>query len=196
MLDSPGHKAGSGPRYAGGPGVNASSRERNPGGRGRNAAIRGANAAARGSSRGPRYAPDRPDRWWGSRPGRLGVAFTVGGAAAGLVLTVLARSEPGAVLGIFLLAGTAAGVLAVHPRAAYLIIPVPPLAYVAAAILAGLLHDHATDTSHTALALGAAQWIAGGFVAMSAATLLAIVVATARRAADWRRGRAERRPLT
>jgi len=158
--------------------------------------MRGSNAAARGSSRGPRYAPDRPNRWWGSRPGRLGIAFTVGGAAVGLVLTVLTRSEPGAMLGSFLLAGTAAGVLAVHPRVAYLIIPVPPLAYVAAAILAGLFHDHATDTSHTALALSGAQWIAGGFIAMSAATLLAIAVATARWAADWRRSRAERRPLT
>ena len=195
MLDSSGHEAGSGPRYAGGPGVNASSPERSRGGRGRNAALCGPNTT-QGSSRGPRYPPDRPDRWWGSRPGRLGIAFAAGGAAAGLVLTVLTRSEPGAMLGIFLLAGTAAGVLAVHPRAAYLLIPVPPLAYVAAAILAGLLHDRGTDTSHTALALSAAQWIAGGFVAMSAATLLAIVVATARWAADRQRGRAERRPLS
>ena len=195
MLDSSGHEAASGSRFAGGPGANASSRERNPGGRGRNAALSGPNAT-HGSSRGPRYAPDRPDRWWGSRPGRLGITFAVGGAAAGLVLTVLTRTEPGALLGIFLFAGTAAGALAVRPRAAYLLIPVPPLAYVAAAILAGLLHDRATDTSHTALALSAAQWIAGGFVAMSAATLLAIVLATARWAADWRRGRAARRPLS
>ena len=82
-------------------------------------------------------------------------------------------------LGIFLLAGTAAGVLAVRPQAAYLLIPVPPLAYVVAATLAGLVHDRAADTSHTALAISAARWIASGFLAMTAATLLAIVVAAA-----------------
>ena len=98
-------------------------------------------------------------------------------------------------LGIFLLAGTAAGALAVRPRAAYLIIPVPALAYLAAAIVAGLVHDRAADTSHTALVISAAQWIASGFLAMSAATLLAIVVAVARgvggpagRAEDRRQG--------
>jgi len=99
------------------------------------------------------------------------------------------------VLGIFLLAGTAAGALAVHPRAAYLIIPVPALAYLVAAILAGVIHDRAADTSHTALAISAAQWIASGFAAMSAATLLAIAVAVIRWAAQRRRGWAQRRPL-
>ena len=92
-------------------------------------------------------------------------------------------TEPGVLLGIFLLAGTAAGALAVHPRAAYLIIPVPALAYLAAAIAAGLIHDHAADTSHTALAISAAQWIASGFFTMTAATLLAIAVAAGRWAA-------------
>ena len=82
-----------------------------------------------------------------------------------------------------------------HPKAAYLIIPVPALAYLAAAILAGVIHDHAADTSHTALAISAAQWIASGFVAMSAATLLAIGVAVVRWAAQRRRGWAQRRPL-
>ena len=102
-----------------------------------------------------------------------------GGAAAGLLVTLLAGRGPGAMLGIFLLAGTAAAVLAVRPRAAYLLIPVPPLAYVVAASLAGLVHDRAADTSHAALAISAARWIASGFPAMTAATLLAIVVTAA-----------------
>jgi hypothetical protein len=139
-------------------------------------------------------APAGPQRWWGSRPGRLGIALVIGGALAGLLVTVVTGNEPGVALGIFLLAGTAAGVLAVHPRAAYLIIPVPALAYLAAAILAGLIHDHAADTSHTALAVSAAQWIAGGFFMMAAATALAIAVATVRWAAQ-RRGWAQGRPL-
>ena len=99
-------------------------------------------------------------------------------------------------LGVFLLAGTATAVLAVRPRAAYLIIPVPALAYVVAATIAGLIHDRADDTSHTALAIRAAQWIASGFLAMTAATLLAIAVTAARwPAADPARGAEHPRPL-
>ena len=169
MLDRPGHRADSGPHYDGGPGPNARSPRPNPG--------------ARRSSRGGQGPPAGPQRWWGSRPGRLGIAFVIGGALAGLLVTVMTGTEPGVLLGIFLLAGTAAGALAVHPRAAYLIIPVPALAYLAAAIAAGLIHDRAADTSHTALAISAAQWIAGGFFTMTGATLLAIVVAAGRWAA-------------
>ena len=210
MLDRPGHMADSGPRYEGRRGPNAHSLRRNPGARrrgagprgGTEAGARGGGAQARGrpagarrSSRGGPGPPAGPQRWWGSRPGRLGIALVLGGALAGLLVTVVTGSGPGLILGIFLLAGTAAGALAVHPRAAYLIIPVPALAYLVAAILAGVIHDHAADTSHTALAISAAQWIASGFVAMSAATLLAIAVAVVRWAAQRRRGWAQRRPL-
>ena len=178
MLDSPGHKADSGPRYAGGPGPSTHSHRRNRG--------------TRGPDHGRRSPPGRPDRWWGSRPGAAGIGLVIGAAGAGLVATVLSARPPGLVLGIFLLAGTAAGALAVRPRAAYMIIPVPPLAYVVTATVAGLVHDHAAGASRTALAISAAQWAASGFLAMTAATLLAIVVATARWAADRRRHRGQR----
>ncbi len=148
----------------------------------------GRDARARGPSRGRQAPPGPPVRWWGSRPGRAGIALVIGGALIGLLGTVLTGSEPGAALGIFLLAGTAAGALAVRPRAAYLLIPVPAPAYLAAAIAAGLVRDRASDTSHAAMAISAAQWIAGGFLAMTAATLLAIVVAAVRWAADRRTG--------
>ena len=118
----------------------------------------------------------------------MGIGLVIGGTATGLLVTLLAGLGPGPVLGIFLLAGTVAGALAVRPRAAYLLIPVPPLAYLVAATLAGLVHDRAADSSHTALAISAARWMASGFLAMATATLLAIVVA----AAHWAAGR--RRP--
>jgi hypothetical protein len=51
---------------------------------------------------------------------------------------------------------------------------------VGAAVIAGLIHDRATDTSNTALTLNGVQWIASGFVAMTAATILAIVIAAGR----------------
>ena len=137
----------------------------------------GASQARRG--RQPAAAAAARAGGWARDSGTLGIGFVAGGAAAGLLVTLLAGRGPGAMLGIFLLAGTAAGVLAVRPRAAYLLIPVPPLAYVVAASLAGLVHDRAADTSHAALAISAARWIASGFPAMTAATLLAIGVATA-----------------
>lgn len=210
MLDSPGHKADSGPAYARGRGRDTGSRRSGAGSRRSDASTRQSNASgrpgeagshrrdpgARGAQRGrasadPPAGP--PGRWWGTCPGPLGVGLVIGGAAAGLLGTLLAGREPGLVLGIFLLAGTAAGALAVRPRAAYLIIPVPALAYLAAAIAAGLIHDRATDTSHTALVISAAQWIASGFLAMSAATLLAIVVAVVRWVAARRHGWGQRR---
>jgi len=128
----------------------------------------------------------RPSQRWGSRPGRLGVFVVTGCAALGTLVTVAAGTEPGPVLGAAVVAGTAAAALAVRPRSVYVIIPVPALAYVAAATVAGLIHDRAGDTSLTGVAVHLAQWIASGFVAMSIATLLAIAATGVR----WpRRGR-------
>ena len=106
--------------------------------------------------------------------------MVTGSAALGALITVLAGTEPGAVLGVFLVAGTVIAGLAVQPRAAYLIIPVPALTYVVAAVLAGLIHDRAGDATVTALAVHAAQWIASGFLAAITATALAIAVTAAR----------------
>jgi hypothetical protein len=100
----------------------------------------------------------------------------IGATLLGMVITVLAGREPGVVLGVFLVVGTVAAALAVRPGAAYLIFPVPALAYPVAAFIAGLIHDRGVDTSHTAFALSAAQWIAGGFIAMLVATALAVLI--------------------
>jgi len=106
-------------------------------------------------------------------------------AGLGAVVTVLSRSDPGFLLGLLVVIGTLAACLAVSPRRAYLIIPAPSLAYLAAAILAGLIHDRAADTSRTLLAINAARWVASGFLAMAAATALAAVIAGLR----WVRSR-------
>jgi hypothetical protein len=127
-----------------------------------------------------RPPPGGTPRWWGSRPARLGVFVVIGAAAFGMLATVVARTEPGPVLGVLLVAGTLTAALAVRPRAVYLIIPVPALAYVVAATIAGMIHDRSADTSLTGLAVHAAQWIASGFVAISVATLLAITVTAVR----------------
>jgi hypothetical protein len=85
---------------------------------------------------------------------------------------------------VFVVVGAVAAALAIRPSAVYLIFPVPALAYTVTAVIAGLIHDHATDTSRTALALGAAQWIASGFVGMTLATGLAVAIGGYR----WWRG--------
>jgi hypothetical protein len=107
--------------------------------------------------------------------------FTViGGAFAGLLITVFIGREPGFVLGLCVILATLVGAFAVRPRAAYMVIPVPALAYVVAAVVAGYAHDHATDTSHAQLAISALQWVANGFIPMSLATGLAILIAATR----------------
>ena len=118
--------------------------------------------------------------WWGSLTGRGGGCIVVGGAALGALITVLAGTGPGPVLGVSLVAATLAAALAIQPGAVYRIIPVPALAYLVMATVAGLAGDRAAGTSHTALAVSAAQWIASGFLPMTAATLLAIAVTAIR----------------
>ena len=98
-------------------------------------------------------------------------------ALLGMVITVLAGSEPGWILGIFLIAGTIVAALAVRPGASYLIFPVPALAYAVTAAVAGLIHNHDADISRTALVLHAGQWIAAGFIPMTVATALAVLIA-------------------
>ena len=118
--------------------------------------------------------------WWGSLSGRSGVCIAAGGAALGALITVLAGTGPGPVLGVSLVTATLAAALAIQPRAVYRIIPVPALAYAATATVAGVIGDRVASASHTALAVGAAQWIASGFLPMTAATLLAIAVTAIR----------------
>lgn len=114
---------------------------------------------------------------WGTRPGRLGVLTVVAATLLGMVITVLSGSRPGVIMGVLLVVGTVVAALAVRPSATYLIFPVPAPAYAVAAVIAGLIHDRAADTSTTALALNAGQWIAAGFIPMTVATALAVLIA-------------------
>ena len=101
-------------------------------------------------------------------------------AALGTAVTVASHHEPGEALGIFVLAGTLAAATSVRARSVYAIIPVPALAYTMGAGIAGLVHDRAADTTRTALVLSAVQWIAAGFLTMTAATAVAVLIALAR----------------
>ncbi|HEX4059808.1 MAG TPA: DUF6542 domain-containing protein [Streptosporangiaceae bacterium] len=130
--------------------------------------------ASRGRDASPR---------WGNFPGRFGVCVVIGSTALGALLTAVAGQQPGVVLGVFVVAGTLIAALAVRRRTGYLLIPVPALSYLVAAMIAGVIYDRSNDASKAALAIDASQWIAGGFVAMAAATLVAILIFAVR----WRR---------
>ncbi len=125
---------------------------------------------------------------WGALQGGLGVCIIVASAAVGTIATMVARSTPGLLLGLFVVAGTVAAALAVRPRAGRVILPVPVLSYLVAALISGVVYSRSGDTSKTALAIGAAQWIADGFFAMTLATVLAVAITTARWYL-WRRSR-------
>jgi hypothetical protein len=116
------------------------------------------------------------------------VCVIVASTAIGAIATMVTDHAPGVILGFFVVLGTVVAALAVRPRAGRLIFPVPVLAYLVAALMSGIIYNRSGDTSKTAVAIGAAQWIANGFVAMALATALAIVI-IAVRWFFWRRGR-------
>jgi hypothetical protein len=116
--------------------------------------------------------------WEGSLRGALGVCVILGSALIGAIATVVTKNQPGSMLGLFVLAGTVAAALTVQPRTGRLIFPVPALSYVIAALGSGVVYDR--HAGKTAIAVGAAQWIASGFFVMVLATLLAIALTTVR----------------
>jgi hypothetical protein len=99
---------------------------------------------------------------------------------AGGILTVLADAEPGWLLGLFVVAATAVGTSAVRRTAAYVIIPVPVLAYFVVAVIAGMIHDRGVDTTRAILFVNAVQWIASGFFWMFLSTVIAIAITVGR----------------
>ncbi len=105
--------------------------------------------------------------------------IVVATAVLGAIVTVVTKRDPGSVLGWLIVAGTAIAGFAVRPRSAYLLVPVPALAYVVFGLAAGYIR-HQSDPSSAGLAVNAAQWIANGFLTMAAATVLAVVIALGR----------------
>jgi hypothetical protein len=137
-------------------------------------------AAARNARTGrPRPQAPRPPQW-GSLPARRGIVIVLVATAIGVTGTLVMGGAPGAVLGILLVAGSASAAFAVEFRRGYLLIPVPALAYVVGATVSGMFHDRGLDVSHTALAVSATQWFAGGFLWMTAATIAVIAITAAR----------------
>ena len=110
---------------------------------GREGSPPGRERAARGPGRrNPRRSP-APGRW-GALQGGLGVCIIVASAAVGTIATMVTRSTPGFLLGLFVEAGTVAAALAVRPRAGRMIFPVPVLSYLVGALISGIVFDRST----------------------------------------------------
>jgi uncharacterized protein DUF6542 len=117
---------------------------------------------------------------WGSLPGGLGVCIVISGTALGAIATIASGSEPGFLLGLFVVLGTVTAALAVRPCAGWMILPVPALSYLVAALGSGIVYELNSRLSMMSLAIAAAQWIASGFFAMTSATVLAAALTWAR----------------
>jgi hypothetical protein len=122
----------------------------------------------------------------GALPGWAGILAIAGSALVGAIASIVTGKAPGPLLGVVLIAGTFAGTIVVRPRAVYQLIPVPAMAYVAGAIMAGYVHDKSKILDRTGLAAHAGTWVASGFWAMSIATLVAIAVTGVRLFVDYR----------
>jgi hypothetical protein len=135
----------------------------------------GGRLAARRQREAAQSAPG-PSRRWGRLSGWYGTLIVFAAAGIGTVATVAMHRNPGQLLGGSIVVGTLVAALAVRSRAVYLLIPVPAPAYLAGAVAAGLIHEHYAGPSQSGLKISAAEWIAGGFLAMAAATAVAVVV--------------------
>ncbi len=117
---------------------------------------------------------------WGEMPGGRGTLIVLAVAVLGTGVTVAMRRDPGYLLGGTVVVGTFVAALAVRPKAVYQLIPVPALAYLVGALAAGLIHQQSADPSRSGLSISVAQWVAGGFVVMAAATAVAMVITVIR----------------
>lgn len=115
-------------------------------------------------------------RWIGtfSVKRSLTIYFVI--ALLGAVATLVTNRDPGALLGNLIVVGAVIAALTIRRRALYLLIPLPALTYLVLGVLTGLVHDNATDTSTTQLALNFLQWIGNGFFSLCAATILVLLI--------------------
>ncbi len=108
------------------------------------------------------------------------VLIVIAAMLVGIIGTVVTKRDPGSLLGIVVIVGTVIAAIGVRYSSAYLLVPAPTLAYVLGAMASGYVHDRSVDTSHTELALHAAEWIGSGFLWMCAGTIAVLIIAIGR----------------
>jgi uncharacterized membrane protein len=115
-------------------------------------------------------------RLLGKLPTWMALLLLAGGAALGVIVTLIAGQEPGDLLGVFVILGSIAAALAIKRGKVYLIFPAPALTFFVAAILAGKVHDAKLGSSTAGLASGFTQWTAGIFIPAVVATIIVLVI--------------------
>jgi hypothetical protein len=119
-------------------------------------------------------------RWIGRLPvGRATALFTLA-VLLGMIATIVMGQEPGFLLGFCLVAGSVAAAATVRRGRAYAFIPLPAVAYLIASTLAGYVHDSSALTSSKAYVVNFLVWIGGSFVAVTASTVLVVLIALVR----------------
>jgi Domain of unknown function (DUF6542) len=138
----------------------------------------GLGSAAQGFS-GLRFDGLRSDgiaRLLGTLPTWMAMLVLAGGAALGVIITLIAGQEPGDLLGVFVILGSIAATLGIKRGRIYLLFPAPALTFFVAAILTGKVHDAKLGSSTAGLASGFTQWIAGIFIPAVVATILVLLI--------------------
>ncbi len=107
---------------------------------------------------------------------RTTVLVLAGATLLGVIFTLIAGQEPGALLAVFIIAGTIAAALAIRRGAVYLLFPMPAIAFFVAAVATGIVHDSRQASSTAGLGTSFVQWIAGVFFPMVIATILAVLL--------------------
>ena len=110
---------------------------------------------------------------------RAVLVFT-GTVLAGTILTIVMGQEPGFLLGLFLILGSVAATAMVRRGGAHKFIPLPALAYLVAATFTGMAHDSGSLNSSRQFVLDFLTWIGGSFVAVTASTILVVLIALTR----------------
>jgi Domain of unknown function (DUF6542) len=131
---------------------------------------------------GPRGGPaggfrsGTPLRWLGTTSTLTAALVLVGATLIGVVLTLIKGTEPGNLLGFFVILGTFLAAIGVRRGAVHLFFPVPALAFFVAAVITGIVHDRELASSTAGLGASFAQWVAGIFWPAVVATGLVLLV--------------------
>ena len=115
-------------------------------------------------------------RWLGTMSTLTAALVLIGATVVGVAVTVIARKEPGNLLGFFIIVGSLAAVLGVRRGAVHLFFPMPALAFFVAAVATGIVHDRQLASSTAGLGASFAQWVAGIFWPAVVATILVLLV--------------------
>jgi hypothetical protein len=109
-----------------------------------------------------------------------GILIIAAATILGVIATIVTKKDPGTILGVLIVVGALAAAVGVRYSTAYILIPIPALAWVAGAGIAGYVHDRSLLTGSIGYGSQAAVWMAAGFTWMVIAIIAVIVVAAGR----------------